>query len=624
MRRIPYLTSMRSFQPDLEASRETKLSEQLANLGQLFPYLWKDGDLEGKIRIVASLAVIIIGTVITVQAPLILADGINALAEESTEGAVLASIFGFILGYGFLRFLSVVIPNLREFLFAKVGQTAQREVGVDVFRHLQELSLRFHLERKTGSLSRVMERGNRSIDFLFRFLLFNIGPTLLLLAYVCVVFAWRYEWALSAVALVTVVGYFWFTASSTEWRLKFRRRMNEKDQLASARSVDALLNYETVKLFGAEKRETDRFSNALEDYQNAAIRSQRSLAWVNIGQAAIINLGLIAALGITAQGVASGRYGVGELTGVSLIMMQLYQPLNILGFAYREIKQSLIDMEKMFDLLKIGAEVEDKPGADDLECGQASVAFNDVSFGYEDGRQVLKGVSFTAPAGKKTAIVGPSGAGKSTIARLVFRFYDVSGGAITVAGHDIRDVTQASLRSCLGVVPQDTVLFNDTIGYNIGYADEQSTDQNIEAAAQMAQIHDFVDRLPKRYDTVVGERGLKLSGGEKQRVAIARTIIKNPPILILDEATSALDSETEAGIVSALNDVSKGRTSIVIAHRLSTIVDADQIVVLEDGQVAETGTHAELLDENGLYARLWHQQSTAAQAAEEKAEKEPA
>ncbi|MEM9839238.1 MAG: ABC transporter ATP-binding protein/permease [Pseudomonadota bacterium] len=595
---------------DLENTRESKLSEQLSNMSKLFPYLWKKGRPDFKVRIVASIGVIILGTIISVQAPLILADGINRVAEESMTSGIAAGILGFIVGYGVLRFLSVLVPQLREFLFAKVGQTAQREVGVDVFRHLHSLSLRFHLERKTGSLSRIMERGNRAIDFLFRFLLFNIGPTVLLLGCVCVVFAVQFELALSAIALSTVVLYFWFTASSTEWRLKFRRKMNEKDQQASAASVDALLNYETVKLFGAEARETARFSQALEAYQDAAIRSSRSLAWVNIGQSAIINLGLMAALVITAQGVSAGRYGIGELTGVSLIMMQLYQPLNILGFAYREIKQSLIDMEKMFMLLTIRPEVTDKLGAEPLDVTEGSVHFRDVRFGYDRERQVLRGVTFTAPAGKKTAIVGPSGAGKSTIARLVFRFYDVTGGSISVGDQDIREVTQDSLRQCMGVVPQDTVLFNDTIGYNIAYARHRVTDEQVVKAAKMAKIHDFIHSLPDRYDTIVGERGLKLSGGEKQRVAIARAILKNPPLLILDEATSALDSQTEAEILSALNEVSRGRTSIVIAHRLSTIVDADQIVVLDKGQVAETGTHDQLLSQGGIYASLWRQQSS--------------
>ena len=596
--------------PDLETSKETKLTDQLANMQKLFPYLWRRGRPGFKVRIVASLAVILIGTMITVQAPLLLADGINRLAEDDPVTGAVASIIGFIAGYGLLRFISAAVPQTREFLFSKVGQTAQREVGVDVFQHLQDLPLRFHLERKTGSLSRIMERGNRSIDFLFRFLLFNIGPTLLLLGYVCITFAIRYDAWLSLIALVTVVGYFWFTASSTEWRLKFRREMNEKDQQASARSVDALINFETVKLFGAEKRETDRFSQAMESYQDAAIRSSRSLAWVNIGQSAIINIGLVASLGLTAQQVVKGNLGVGELTGVSLIMMQLYQPLNILGFAYREIKQSLIDMEKMFTLLTIEPEIQDKPDAIKLGACNTGVTFEDVRFGYDEEREVLKGVSFTAPLGKKTAIVGPSGAGKSTITRLLFRFYDVSGGSIKLGDTDIRDVTQHSLRRCLGVVPQDTVLFNDTIRYNIGYGRGDATDADIIAAAKAAQIHEFIMGLPEGYDTAVGERGLKLSGGEKQRVGIARTLLKDPPILLLDEATSALDTDTEQEIKDALRAAGQGRTVLTIAHRLSTIAEADRIIVLEKGEIVETGTHDALVGRGGRYAQLWTRQQS--------------
>lgn len=594
--------------PD-DAMGEASLREQLASIRHLLPYMWRADRPGFKLRIVASLGVILLGQVATVLAPFLLADAINKLEGEA---ALLATVIGLVVGYGVLRLLSSAIPQIREFLFSVVGQTAQREVAGEVFRHLHTLSLRYHLDRRTGGLSRVIERGIRAIDFLFRFLLFNIGPTLLLLVIVCVTFAVRYSWAFSLIAAVTVVLYFWFTAASTEWRLQFRREMNKKDQLANTRAIDALLNYETVKYFGNEAYEANRYDDALRDYQTAAVRSQNSLAVVNIGQALIINAGLVGALWLTVRGVSAGTYGIGEITAVSLIMMQLYQPLNILGFAYREIKQGLVDMERMFDLLRVDAEVPDIPGAPALAVDGAAVRFDDVHFRYDEDRPILRGVSFAAAPGEKVAIVGPSGAGKSTIARILYRFYDIEDGSVTVDGQDIRAVSQDSLRAAIGMVPQDTVLFNDTIGYNIRYARPGADAADVERAAKLAQVHDFVGTLPKGYDTLVGERGLKLSGGEKQRVAIARTILKDPPILILDEATSALDSGTEADILTALRDVASGRTTLVIAHRLSTIVDADRIIVLREGRVAEEGSHAELLAAGGLYADLWRQQSETA------------
>ena len=597
--------------PDTDA-REASLREQLASVRYLVPYMWRADRPDFKLRIIASVGVILLGQIATVFAPFLLADAINRLDGDAAAGA---AVFGLVVGYGVLRLLSAAIPQIREFLFSVVGQTAQREVATEVFHHLHTLSLRFHLDRRTGGLSRVIERGIRSIDFLFRFLLFNIGPTILLLLIVCVTFAVRYDPWFSLIAAVTVVAYFWFTAASTEWRLRFRREMNRLDQLANTRAVDALLNYETVKYFGNEPYEADRYDGALRQYQTAAVRSQNSLAVVNIGQSLIINLGLVAALTLTIRGVLEGTYGIGEVTAVSLVMMQLYQPLNILGFAYREIKQGLVDMERMFDLLAVKPEVPDGPDAKPLAVTGAEVRFEDVRFRYDADRPILRGLGFAARPGEKVAIVGPSGAGKSTIARILYRFYDIEGGAVTVDGQDIRDVTQASLRAAIGMVPQDTVLFNDTIGYNIRYARPGASDAEVERAARLAQVHDFVSGLPKGYDTLVGERGLKLSGGEKQRVAIARTILKDPPLLILDEATSALDSGTEADILAALREVASGRTTLVIAHRLSTIVDADRIVVLRDGEVAEEGTHAELLARDGLYAELWRQQSEAAGAA---------
>ncbi|MCI5043401.1 MAG: ABC transporter ATP-binding protein/permease [Aquisalinus sp.] len=592
----------------LDDGTPSSLVQQLGALKFLLPHIWPKGNLEFRLRVVAALVVILLGQFIAIGAPLLLEEAVNTLAEQDMRLGVIGGVTGFIVGYGLLRLLSVAVPQIRELLFAKVGQNAQREVAIDVFRHLHGLSLRFHLERRTGGLSRIIERGIKSIDFLFRFLLFNIGPTLLQLIIVSFLFALRYEPVFALIAAVTVGAYFWFTAASTEWRLKFRREMNQQDTDANTKAIDSLLNYETVKYFNNERYETNRYNGAMEQYQKAAVRSNNSLALVNAGQALIFNTGLVMILVLTACAVMAGEMGIGTITSISLIMMTLYQPLNILGFAYREIKQSLVDMEKMFKLLDVPSEVQDKKDAQPLSVNAAAITFEDVHFRYEPDRPILKGISLAVPPGETTALVGHSGAGKSTISRILYRFYDIEKGSVLIDGQDIRDVTQDTLRKAIGIVPQDTVLFNDSIAYNIGYARPDATQTDIEKAAKLARIHDFITSLPDGYQSLVGERGLKLSGGEKQRVAIARTILKNPPILILDEATSALDSVTEHEIQQALRDVAANRTTLVIAHRLSTIIDADRIIVLRDGEIAEQGTHTELLALGGEYATLWHQQ----------------
>jgi ATP-binding cassette subfamily B protein len=592
----------------LDDGAPSTLKDQMASLARVAPFIWPKGNLNFKLRVIGAFLVILVGAWINVRAPFLLRDASNALETDDIATTTLANVALFIVGYGILRLMSVAVPQIREFLFARVGQTAQREIALMVFRHLHAMSLRFHLERRTGGLSRIIERGIKSIDFLFRFLLFNIGPMLISLVLISIAFIQEYSVIYALIAVVTVAIYFWFTVASTEWRLKFRRDMNKQDQEANTKAIDSLLNYETVKYFNNERFETGRYNKSMRGYQEAAIRSNNSLALVNAGQALVFNTGFVILLLLTAQGILDGRMAVGDLIAVSLVMMNLQQPLNILGFAYREIKQSLVDMEKMFAMLNVVPEVQDRPGATNLAISGGAITFEDVCFSYAPERPILKGISFNAAPGETIAIVGPSGAGKSTISRILYRFYEIESGNVLIDGQDIRDVTQESLRQAIGMVPQDTVLFNDTIAYNIGYAKPGAAHNEIEEAAKLAQIHEFVSALPDGYDSMVGERGLKLSGGEKQRVAIARTILKNPPILILDEATSALDSVTEHEIQAALKTISADRTTLVIAHRLSTIVDADRIIVLKDGQIAEQGTHAELLSVNGEYAALWQQQ----------------
>ena len=594
----------------------------LRTIMSLLPYLWPPGDRIAHLRVVAAALFLVAAKVATVYVPIVYSHAIDALAPKGAD-AMLAIPFGLIGAYALLRVASAGFGELRDAVFAAVQQRTVRLVSRRTFEHLHRLSLRFHLDRQTGGLSRAMDRGTKGIESVLRLAVFNILPTLLEVLMVTAIL-WRlFDWRFAALTFVAVGLYVGFTFGFTNWRVKFRRRMNDSDSDAQTKAIDSLLNYETVKYFGNETHEVRRFDESLARYERAAVKSQVSLNMLNLGQAAIIAVGLGLVMLLAARGVQTRELTVGKFVLVNTYLMQLYQPLNFLGFVYREIKQGLVDMEQMFRLLAVSEEVADQPGAAALAPHpiherSGEVVFEDVHFGYRPDREILKGVSFRVAPGKTLAIVGPTGAGKSTISRLLFRFYDATGGRLTIDGQDVRDVTQDSLRAAIGVVPQDTVLFNDTIRYNIAYGRPGATQEEIEAAARYAQVHDFVMSLPDGYDTKVGERGLKLSGGEKQRVAIARTILKNPRVLILDEATSALDTRTEQEIQIALRAVSRHRTTLTIAHRLSTVVDADQILVLADGVVAERGTHGELLARDGLYARMWAlqaEQQEQAQAA---------
>lgn len=563
----------------------------------LLPYLW-----QYRIRVVLALTCLIAAKIANVAVPLALKDIVDQL---DTRHAVIATPLLAIVGYGLLRLASSSFGELRDAIFAKVTQGAIRAIALQVFKHLHALSLRFHLSRQTGGMSRDIERGTRGIAFLLNFTLFNILPTLVEIALVSGILLSKYSIWFAVVTIGTIGIYIAFTLTMTEWRMVFRRTMNDMDSKANTKAIDSLLNYETVKYFSNEGYEAKRYDDALAVWENAAVRNQVSLAALNAGQSAIIAVGVTILVWLAADGVAKKQMTLGDLVLVNAFLIQLYSPLHFLGFVYREIKNSLADMERMFNLLEQGAEIQDSGDARPLATQHAAIRFDQVAFGYESKRQILFDVSFTIPAGKTVAVVGHSGSGKSTLARLLFRFYDVDQGQISIDGNDIRNLTQNSLRSHIGIVPQDTVLFNDTVYYNIAYGRPGATRDEIVEAAKAAHIHDFISKLPDGYDTVVGERGLKLSGGEKQRVAIARTILKNPPILIFDEATSALDSRTEKAIQAELKDISANRTTLVIAHRLSTIADADEILVMDHGKIVERGSHRELLERNGSYAQMW-------------------
>jgi ATP-binding cassette subfamily B protein len=603
---------MRPTAPD--RTPEVRLGQMKALAG-LLPYLWPAGRGDLKARVAIALVFLVLAKLATVVVPLVLKEAVDALTPEgavaTAAGLALVLPLGLLLAYGVVRVAALGFGELRDMLFSAVEQNAVRRAALATFRHLHALSLRFHMERQTGGLSRAIDRGTKGIEFLLHFATFNVIPTLLEIALACGILWVMFDWRFALIPFVTIAGYVVFTFKVTEWRIAIRKQMNDADNDANTKAIDSLLNYETVKYFGNEEHEARRFDSALRLYERASVKSRTSLSVLNTGQSLIIAIGITLLMILAAQGVVGGTMTVGDFVMVNAYLLQLAMPLNFLGTVYREIKQSLIDLETMFRLLHSDAEVRDAPGAADLALSRGEIVFDDVSFGYDPRRPILKGVSFTVRAGNTVAIVGPSGAGKSTISRILFRFYDVLDGAVRIDGQDIRAVSQASLRAAIGIVPQDTVLFNDTIGYNIRYGRPEASDAEMREAARLARIDDFVRGLPDGYDTTVGERGLKLSGGEKQRVAIARTILKAPKILLFDEATSALDTKTEREIQKSLREVSRDRTTLVIAHRLSTVVEADEILVLEQGRVVERGRHEALLGRGGIYAQMWARQQAA-------------
>ncbi|MGT2442454.1 ABCB family ABC transporter ATP-binding protein/permease [Ensifer adhaerens] len=596
-------------------------SNPLHTIANLWPYMWPSDRADLKLRVIWATVILIIAKVVLILVPYSFKWATDALnGKPDVLGFLPVFMTGavmLVLAYNLARLLQAGLNQLRDALFASVGQHAVRQLAYKTFVHMHQLSLRFHLERRTGGLSRVIERGTKGIETIVRFTILNSVPTLIEFLLTAVIFWWGYGFSYLLVTAVTVWLYIWFTVRASDWRIAIRRSMNDSDTDANTKAIDSLLNFETVKYFGNEEMEARRFDKSMERYEAAATQVWTSLGWLNFGQALIFGAGTAVMMIMSALAVQRGEQTLGDFVFINAMLIQLAIPLNFIGFVYREIRQGLTDIEHMFDLLDVRAEVVDRPNASELVIGKGAIAFKDVHFAYDAARPILKGITFEVPAGKTVAVVGPSGAGKSTLSRLLYRFYDVQEGAITIDGQDVRTVTQQSLRSVIGMVPQDTVLFNDTIAYNIRYGRVSASEAEVEAAAEAAQIAEFIRTLPEGFQAMVGERGLKLSGGEKQRVAIARTILKAPPILILDEATSALDTRTEQEIQSALDVVSRNRTTLVIAHRLSTVINADEIIVLKDGVIAERGTHGELIDRDGLYASMWSRQREATQAEEQ-------